>query len=70
MSEYLPRAQLEIGARYRCEARNFTEGVWTGDVFVYTRHKFGKSFIDCELYWDDDEHYGTVKPLEKIEETV
>lgn len=62
---YLPKDQLEVGRRYRCDARNFTEGLWTGEAFAYERTKFGVTFWDREYHWDDDK-YGTVKPLEKL----
>ena len=62
---YLPKDQLEGGRKYRCEASNFTIGIWAGRYFKYKRNKFGRTFWDTEYHWDDDK-YGTVKPLEKV----
>ena len=64
--KYIPRDELVVGARYRCHARNFEVGTWNGKAFEYMRTKFGNTFKDEELYWDDDVHFGTVKPLERI----
>ena len=59
---YIPKAKLEVGVTYICEARNFTEGVWNGKDFDYIRYKWGSHFPDTELHWDEQ---GTVKPLYK-----
>ena len=64
--KYLPKNALEVGAKYKCKARNFTVGRWDGKVFHYTRNKFGQTFPDTEYHWDDGPPYGTVKPLEKV----
>ena len=64
--EYIPKDKLVEGARYRCDARNFEEGTWNGRTFDYMRTKFGQTFPDEELHWDDGPPYGTVKPLEKL----
>jgi hypothetical protein len=35
--------------------------VWDGiSGFIGVRTKFGSKFLDTELHWDADEHYGTV----------
>ena len=66
--EYIPKDQLEVGAKYRCEARNFEIGTWNGETFDYMRYKFGHEFPDTEYHYDDGAPYGTVLPLEKIKE--
>jgi hypothetical protein len=65
--EYLKRDELEVGATYKVEARNFYEAVWNGSVFKGTRVKFGDRFGAVEYHWDDGVPNGTVKPLNKIE---
>ena len=64
--EYLPKEELEIGQAYEVDGRNFTVAIWTGEKFAGVRNKFGQNFIDEEIHWDDDDHYGTVKPLRKL----
>ena len=65
--DYIKREDLKIGKKYRCYARNFEIGTWNGEAFEYMRYKFGSTFPDTELHWDDDPRYGTVKPLEELE---
>ncbi|KKL80585.1 hypothetical protein LCGC14_2003360, partial [marine sediment metagenome] len=31
------------------------------------RLKFGKKFIDTEVHWDLDDHYGTAQAIRKLE---
>lgn len=62
----IKKEELIVGRKYRCDARNFTIGTWNGEAFEYIRYKFGDTFLDTELYWDDDPTHGTVKPLELI----
>lgn len=64
--DYIPKDQLEVGADYECEARNFTEGTWDGGRFRYVRFKFGDTYADYEYHWDDGAPYGTVKPLKRL----
>jgi len=61
---YIPKELLIKGVEYRCNARNFIYGTWNGEEFEYMRYKFCESFPDTEKHWDDDPHFGTVKPLE------
>ena len=65
--DYIPREKLIVGARYKLHARNFQEGVWNGKAFEGIRTKFGHRFLDEELHWDEDPHFGTAKPLELME---
>ena len=64
--EYIRKKDLEKGAYYKCEARNFEIGKWNGEAFEYTRKKFGFVNEDIEYHYDDGPPYGTVKPLEKV----
>jgi hypothetical protein len=70
ITEYIAKKDLIPGRRYKVAARNFAEATWDGEreLFVGLRHKFGATFLDTELHWDDDPNYGTVKPLELIGE--
>lgn len=65
--KWIPKEDLEIGARYLCKARNFTEGTWNGETFDYMRTKWGMTSPDREFHWDDGPPCGTVKPLRKLE---
>ena len=63
---YIKLEDLLVGRQYRCRARNFEVGTWNGETFDYVRIKFGHTFPDTELHYDDDPHYGTVRPLELL----
>jgi hypothetical protein len=63
----IPRTELEVGCWYKVKARNFEYGRWNGTRFEGRRYKFGHWFWDQELHWDDDPHYGTVKPICKLD---
>lgn len=60
--------ELEVGHTYFCKARNFLYGTWNGEVFTYTRQKFGQAFPAKEFHWDEGAPFGTVKPFIKISE--
>ena len=64
--DYIKKEDLVDGAYYICDARNFTEGMWNGTSFTYNRLKFGGTFLDTELHWDDGPPYGTVQPLAEV----
>ena len=66
MRPYIPKAELKVGARYRCDARNFEVGRWNGEAFEYERHKFGTVFQDVEYHYEDGAPYGTAMPLEEV----
>jgi hypothetical protein len=65
--EYLPTTKLQTGKWYYCRARNFEYGRWNGKAFDYLRYKFGQRFPDIELHYDDDPHFGTVRPLREVD---
>lgn len=67
--DYIPKDKLIKGRKYKCDARNFSEGIWNGKEFEYMRYKFGDRFPDTEYHWDDGPPYGTVKPLSLIKES-
>jgi hypothetical protein len=64
---YIKREDLVVGTRYIVDARNFSEATWNGVEFIGLRTKFGHTFLDTELHYDDHPHYGTVKPLEVVD---
>lgn len=66
-TEYLKVGELEEGCAYEVYARNFRVAIWTGTKFAGLREKFGQKFIDEEIHWDEDEHFGTVKPIRKLD---
>lgn len=66
MKDYIEMKDLEVGARYEVNARNFNEAIWNGKEFRGMRTKFGQTYEAGELHWDDDPHYGTVKPIKKL----
>jgi len=63
----IPLDDLEIGECYELESRNLRKGVWDGKKFHGIRYKFGDLFIDTEIHWDLDDHYGTAKAISKLE---
>ena len=54
-------AELEIGQCYELDSRNLQRGIWDGHAFHGVRYKFGYTFIDNEIHYDLDDHYGTAK---------
>jgi hypothetical protein len=60
------RDELEPDTWYKVRARNFELAIWDGKVFWGRRTKWGETYWAHELHWDDDPHYGTVKPIEKV----
>ena len=62
----IPLNELEIGAAYELEARNVHVGIWDGKEFHGIRYKFGDQFMDSEIHYDLDDHYGTAKAIRKL----
>ena len=67
--DYMHFEECKEGYTYEVDGRNFTYAIFYKGVFYGIRHKFGDTFIDNEIHWDKDDHYGTVKPLKEIEKT-
>lgn len=69
MAEYLTTDECKDGYLYEIEARNFSLGVYraTTKGFIGIRYKFGNRYLFEELHWDNDPHFGTVKPLRELE---
>jgi len=63
----IPVEELEIGAAYYGDGRNFDIAIWDGKLFQGVRQKFDDYFISGELHYETDNHFGTFKPYEKLE---
>lgn len=64
--EYIKKEDLKAGHAYYCDGRNFTIGIWDGEFFHYLRRKFGATYMDAEVHYDNGSPYGTVKPLREL----
>lgn len=62
--------ECKPGWLYQVIARNADVGIYDLEHkgFKVSRHKFGSVFIDIELHWHTDSHFGTAKPIREIEE--
>lgn len=50
---------------YKIQSRNLSYGVWNWNgfepnSFTGIRTKFNDRFLDCEIHYDADDHFGTV----------
>lgn len=61
--KYIPLNELEIGKAYELESRNLRIGIWDGKEFHGIRTKFGDHFMDSEIHYDLDDHYGTAQAV-------
>lgn len=68
----IPIADLKPGYLYRLKARNIRMGIWNPELqggkgaFIGIRTKFGNRYLDRELHYDADPHYGTATPTEEL----
>jgi hypothetical protein len=61
---FIQPEDLEIGKVYKLNSRNLALGVYRGDSsFIGIREKFGNRFLDEEVEWDADKHYGTARAV-------
>ncbi len=67
---YLKKEELEDMCVYYCDARNFNIGIWFNGTMHGLRRKFGDEYIDEEIHYDDDPHFGTCKPLKKLSNSL
>lgn len=58
-------ADLKPGYLYRLKARN-PELQGGKGAFIGIRTKFGNQYLDRELHYDADPHYGTATPTEEL----
>jgi len=70
IKRWIPISECQDGYLYRIVARNGGFGIYNAEnkSFTLSRFKFGDNFTFPEDHWDTGEPYGTVKPLEKMEE--
>jgi hypothetical protein len=64
--EYIKFEDCKEGYLYKIDGRNFDLAIFHNNEFYGIRHKFNSEFIDHEIHWDKDDHYGTVKPLKEL----
>lgn len=72
MIKYIPISECKDGYLYIIKARNARIGIFEEKTnsFLIRRTKFNDIFLTKELHWDTDEHYGTAKPLEVMEQVI
>jgi hypothetical protein len=70
MKNYIPMDQCKNGGLYRISSRNLDLGVYnaTSQGFIGIREKFGNLYLFTEYHWDTGEPFGTVCPIELLED--
>jgi len=70
--KYIPISECKDNYLYIIKARNARIGIFEKKTssFLIRRIKFKDVYLFKELHWDMDENFGTVKPLEEIEQTA
>lgn len=68
--KYFSISSCKNGYVYKILARNGCIGVFNSQdsSFTLSRFKFSFNYLFEEYHWDTGEPYGTVKPIEEIEE--
>lgn len=61
----IPKSQLKLHTVYIGGSRNITEAEWTGDKFIYTRHKLSGTYIDEINHFEDDDGYDLFIPIKE-----
>ena len=71
MQEYIKMPDLKTGYLYRIRARNGAFGIWEEKRkgFIISRVKFRANFPFTEYHHDTGAPFGTVLPLEEIEQS-
>ena len=71
IEKYISIDELKPFYLYRIEARNASFGIWLPNTFEFaiSRIKFGKNFVFEEIHHDASDSFGTVYPLEEIEQS-
>ena len=64
----IAKEDLIVGKKYEVDGRNFSTATWNGKEFIGLRTKFGHTYEDGELHWDDGAPHGTCKPIRIIED--
>ncbi len=51
--KHIPKSELVVGQKYRGHCRNSEQAIWDGEMFEYTRTKFGNSYQE-RIYCPED----------------
>lgn len=62
----IPKSELVKGEIYQGECRNSEKAKWDGDKFLYTRTKFGSTYIEAIHHFEDDDGYDVFVPMKII----
>lgn len=62
----IPKSELRNGITYKGNCRNASEAIWDVDKFVYTRYKFGSTYLETINHYEDDDGYDVFVPVEII----
>jgi hypothetical protein len=70
VDNYIPIDSCKNGYVYRIFARNGIVGIFNSqdNSFTLSRFKFNSNYLFDEYHWDTGEPFGTVKPIEEIDE--
>lgn len=68
---YIELNECKAGKVYRLQSRNLAFGVYDGrEGFIGIRTKFSDRFLFTEYHWDQGPPYGTVKPLQELDDVL
>lgn len=62
----IPKCELVNGISYKGVCRNTDEAIWDVDAFIYTRYKFGTTYLETINHYEDDDGYDVFVPIEII----
>jgi len=62
----IPKSELVKGEIYQGECRNSEDARWDGEKFLYTRTKFGSTYIEAIHHFEDDDGYDVFVPMKII----
>lgn len=52
----IPKSELVVGETYPGYCRNARRATWDGEMFHYTRYKFGLEFEENIKHYEDDDN--------------
>ena len=64
----IPKSELKNGITYKGNCRNTNEAIWDIDAFIYTRYKFGTTYLETINHYEDDDGYDVFVPIEILKE--
>lgn len=62
----IPKSELVKGETYQGECRNADRARWDEDNFLYTRTKFGSTYLEAIHHFEDDDGYDVFVPMKII----